>query len=88
MLKAGDIVLNKKTNMVGRVATVDAQCNQARCEHDDRSAAYPLELLEPYTGKTPPGTELDAKADVAAEPAADEPHAKKSSSWFPKKGDK
>lgn len=65
MIKAGDIVHNKFTNMIGVVAYVDASLNQARCEHEARTAAYSLSDLVPYAGKCVPGEEYDAAKDGA-----------------------
>ena len=60
-MKPGDIVLNKRTNMIGRVASIDT--DQARLEHEERTSWTKLVDLEPYDGPQQPGEELhEAKA--------------------------
>lgn len=70
-MKLGDIVLNKRTNMIGAVAAIDASCDQARLEHEERTHWTKFSDLEPYTGSQQPGEEL--KAAKEAREAADAP---------------
>lgn len=72
-LKQGDLVHNKRTNMVGIIATIDHALDQARCEHDERTAFYSLEDLEPYAGACAAGVEYIAQAPAPAPAPPEDP---------------
>jgi hypothetical protein len=69
MVKVGDKVWNKHTNMIGVVAMCDYALAVGRLEHEERTASHPLAMFVPYAGDCPPGTECTDPKDDDGNPA-------------------
>jgi hypothetical protein len=87
-IKIGDKVLNKFTNRVGVIVTIDDSAAQARCDNDPPTAFYSLDQFDAYSGSLNSGDEANLTPPVSHLAAGPVEHQAKHPSTWPTKGER